>query len=276
MIRQNLHTHSCYDDGRDPIKTMVESALEKGFTHLGFSGHGQNPADSCAMSPEKEARYLSDIEAVRRKYGERIQIFTGIEQDSQGKKYRKEDPFQYVIASVHAVPREGRLLNVDEAEDIMKDFLAAVYQGDFRAYARDYYAEVTRQADDPDADIIGHVDLLMKFNEGEKYLPFDDPEYLAYAKAAIDRLLEAGKIIEINTGAIARGYRSEPYPHMTLLRYIQEKGGRVMINTDCHDARHLLDGYEQALQAAREAGFDELMVFNGENFEPVSIEKFAE
>ena len=36
---QNLHTHSTYCDGADTPEEMIETALEKGFTSIGFSGH---------------------------------------------------------------------------------------------------------------------------------------------------------------------------------------------------------------------------------------------
>lgn len=32
MIKQNLHTHSQYDDGKDSIDEIVQKAQERGFT----------------------------------------------------------------------------------------------------------------------------------------------------------------------------------------------------------------------------------------------------
>lgn len=40
MIKQNLHTHSIYCDGKDTIEAMALEAINKGFNVLGFSGHG--------------------------------------------------------------------------------------------------------------------------------------------------------------------------------------------------------------------------------------------
>ena len=40
MIKQNLHTHSLYCDGKNTIEDMTLEAIQKGFTILGFSGHG--------------------------------------------------------------------------------------------------------------------------------------------------------------------------------------------------------------------------------------------
>ncbi|UNT94012.1 hypothetical protein [Allobaculum sp. Allo2] len=38
-VRQNLHTHTQYDDGKDSLMAMTEEAIARGFTVLGFSGH---------------------------------------------------------------------------------------------------------------------------------------------------------------------------------------------------------------------------------------------
>ena len=52
MIKQNLHTHSVYCDGKDTIDQMVQTAIQKGFTILGFSGHGPCRYDEVAMKEE--------------------------------------------------------------------------------------------------------------------------------------------------------------------------------------------------------------------------------
>ena len=39
-MKQNLHTHTLYCDGKDSVEEMVRAAIDKGFTTLGFSGHG--------------------------------------------------------------------------------------------------------------------------------------------------------------------------------------------------------------------------------------------
>ena len=68
---------------------------------------------------------------------------------------------------------------------------------------------------------------------------------LRAALAALDRLKSAPVLFEINTGAIARGYRISPYPDPFLLRAMQDAGVKLMLNSDCHDRRFLLCGFDQ-------------------------------
>ena len=73
MIKQNLHTHSIYCDGKNTIEEIVLSAIEKGFTILGFSGHGYNrPIDDYSMTRENTKLYYSDVEYVKNKYKDEI------------------------------------------------------------------------------------------------------------------------------------------------------------------------------------------------------------
>ncbi len=36
----NFHTHTVFCDGRNTPEEVVLSAIEKGFSAIGFSGHG--------------------------------------------------------------------------------------------------------------------------------------------------------------------------------------------------------------------------------------------
>ena len=63
-------------------------------------------------------------------------------------------------------------------------------------------------------------------------------------------------LLEVNTGGVARGYMTSPYPAPFLLNAWREWGGEVIINSDCHDARLLDTGYEQAEELLLSLGYD--------------------
>ena len=100
-------------------------------------------------------------------------------------------------------------------------------------------------ADRDDIDIIGHFDLIAKYNEGNNLFDETHPRYLAAAKAAIDRLLAAGKPFEINTGAIASGYRTVPYPAPALLSYLRGQGGKVILSSDAHSPENIAFSFDR-------------------------------
>ena len=98
-IKQNLHTHSIYCDGKDSIEDMVQEAISRNFTILGFSGHGHLDIDSASMSVENTKSYIQDVIHMKEKYKDKISIHLGIEQDMLGRMESKSC-FEYVIGSM--------------------------------------------------------------------------------------------------------------------------------------------------------------------------------
>ena len=82
-MKQNLHTHSIFCDGKDTIEEMTLEAISKGFDILGFSGHGYLSIDDGSMRDTKG--YISEVERIKSKYSSSIQIHLGIEEDMLGR-----------------------------------------------------------------------------------------------------------------------------------------------------------------------------------------------
>lgn len=273
MIKQNLHTHSQYDDGKDAIDEIVQKAQERGFTILGFSGHGYYAKDDSSMTPEKTKQYIQDVRQAQQQAPNGLKIYLGIEEDSMAPIENVED-FDYVIGSVHYLEHNGKIYPIDYSKEQFDEMLKEGYQNDINALAKDYYLAIERQAQNPNIQILGHLDLITKYNEDQSYFCFDDPKILSYAKVAIEQLVKAGKIFEMNSGAMARGYRNSPYPSIELLKLIYEANGKILINTDSHHKEYLDYGMQICLDLAKQIGFKTLEMFNGKNFESKNIEEF--
>ena len=279
-MKANFHTHTLYCDGKNTPEEMILEAISVGFDVLGFSGHSYTSFDEgYCMSREQTEIYCTEIRRLAEKYKDQIQILCGIEQDRYADDSASD--FDYAIGSVHAffkpcesLPEKypggiiaadgGCYIYVDWTSEALEWAVRNLYNGDSLALAEDYYETLASFSGDPDVQIIGHLDLLTKFEEmlpAEGKQPLFDTEHPRYVKAArqaIEALASAGKIFEINTGAMAKSYRSMPYPSLPLLRIIRESGGRIMINSDCHEAGKLDWAFKQAAEIAREAGFTAL------------------
>lgn len=271
MIRQNLHTHSTFVDGKDTLEEMVETAIEKGFTCLGFSEHAYLPQDDVCISPESTEEYIRQVNELKQKYEGRIDIFLGLEQDIC---FRDPHPqvYDFIIGSGHYLEKDGQYLSVDDTAQITKKMVHEWYHDDFLSYAKAYYSQLKQMADWEEVDIIAHLDLLMKFNEDQSFLSFTDEEYLKLAADCIDAL--SHKIFEVNTGAISRGYRKSPYPHRALLEYMNKKGVQICLNSDCHNRPDLDCYYGEALELIRSCGYTSMMALTKEGFKEVSIDQF--
>ena len=270
MIKSNFHTHSTYCDGADSIEKMVLTAIEKGFTDLGFSGHGFTPDDlSYCMTREKTEQYLRDINAVKLKFSDKINIYCGVEKDYISAE--SNDKYDFVIGSCHYILKDGIYYPVDMSADGLKAVIKA-FDGDVIAASKEFFrneADVVRRTE---CDIIGHFDLISKYFSacGIEVTP----EYLKHAEEAVDALVPYGKPFEINTGAIARGIAHGIYPSVEILKMILDRGGKITLCSDCHN-KHFLDCYfKESLELAKEIGFKSIISRHGDSFEEFSIEEF--
>ncbi|MBE6589621.1 MAG: histidinol-phosphatase HisJ family protein [Ruminococcaceae bacterium] len=255
LIKSNLHTHTSFCDGADSPEEMVKTAIALGMETIGFSGHAYTSFDlSYCMSLDAMEAYRQEVDRVRKLYGDRIHILCGLERDFYAEY--PERPFEYEIGSVHYVLLDGEYCEIDSKPNQIPDTVREHCSGNFYKYSREYYRTVASFADRVDkCDIIGHFDLITKYNEDGHMFDVEDPRYRRPAFEALDALLEKGMLFEVNTGAIARGYRTKPYPELSMLRYIAERGGRVTLNSDCHKKENLLCAFPFTLQMLKYAGF---------------------
>lgn len=258
MITVDLHTHTTYCDGKNTPEEMVKAAIEKGLSCLGFSVHSYTYFDeSYCIKKDRVGEYKSEINLLKEKYKDKIKILCGVEQD-----YYSDEPtdgYDYVIGSVHYIKTKDVFLPVDKSGEILADSVKKYFKGDFYSYVEEYFKNVSDVVYKNNVDIIGHFDLITKFNENGKYFDEKNERYIASYKAAVDRLIPYNIPFEINTGAITRGYRSTPYPSVDILRYIKEKNGRVILSSDSHSSSSLCFGFEECEKTAREIGFGNVL-----------------
>lgn len=268
MIRENLHTHTKFCDGSNTAEEMVLKAIELSFTDLGFSGHGYTEFDKSYCMKDTEG-YKKEILSLKEKYKGKIRIWLGIEKDS----FSVEDTsaYDYTIGSVHYVLKNGKYIAVDHTAEIIKKAVEELYGGDYALFIKDYYKEVSSVADKTDCDIIGHFDLITKFLDS---LGLEETEgYLSEAYKAVEHLVLKGIPFEINTGAIARGYKKNPYPSFKILQKIKELGGKIIFSSDCHDKEYLDCYFSESLKLAKKAGFTKRTVISENGFVEIGLEE---
>ncbi len=252
MICSDFHMHTVYCDGKSTAAEMVESAIAKGLTTVGISGHGFTDFDGhYCMTKENTLKYAADVNACKEKYGDKICVLLGIEQDYFAG--RAIIPIDYTIGSVHYLHwGEDVYTPVDESPEQLRYAVREGFGGDVYAAIESYFACVGDVVNKTGADIIGHFDLITKFCERGFDIDMNHPRYKRAYTDAVDRLIETGKPFEVNTGAISRGYRTSPYPAFPVMRYIASRGGKIIFTSDSHHADNIayaFDDWEKAYRA---------------------------
>ena len=254
MIPAIYHTHTHFCDGKNSPEEMVLQAIALGCPELGFSGHCLTEFDQrFCMSKAGTQEYIRQIRWLQEKYGDKIKILIGVEQDYYGAI--TDDPFDYRIGSVHYIEKDGCYLPVDEERQLQIDNVNKFYNGDFYAFIEDYYKTVADVYRKTQCQIVGHFDLVTKFNAAGDLFDPRHPRYQAAANRALEALMDAPVVLEVNVGGIARGYTTEPYPARDLLTKWLAAGKPIHYSSDCHDSSQLLFGYDIYQAHVRACGY---------------------
>ena len=248
----NFHTHTTFCDGESTPEEIVIAAMEKGFSAIGFSGHGYTAFDT-RYCMRDEAGYLHTLRQLRKKYGEKIEIYIGLEEDAFA-PVRREN-YDYIIGSSHYFRHNGRYYPIDSGPEYFKECLE-LFDGNISALAESYYCCFCDYILRRKPDIVGHFDLITKFDEIGSSLFFANEEYNRLAERYLRAAMKSGCFFEVNTGAISRGYRTTPYPSENLLYVLKKEGGRLILSSDSHSAGTLDFWFDEAKALLREIGFD--------------------
>ena len=266
MRYSNLHNHSTFSDGKHSLEENVRSAIEKNMLSLGFSDHSFTPCDtSYCMWESQYDRYLETIARLKAEYAERIPLYAGMELDY----YSETDltAFDYIIASVHYIIKNGVCYPIDHSPAQQHECIQDAFGGDVFAMAKHYYDMLTEHVAKVKPAFVGHFDVITKFS----IMPEEDERYQRIAAEALKEILKHCPYVEMNTGAISRGWRKVPYLNAQLLSIVKENNGEVVLGSDSHHRDNLTFYFDECVEILKENGFDHISVFNGKGFDKMAI-----
>lgn len=267
MRYSNLHSHTNYSDGAHSIEENIKAAIASGMISLGISDHCYTYFDTsyCVKADALDA-YKREVRSLKEKYAEQIEIYLGIELDGFATLPDRAD-YDYIIGDCHYVETPDGYRAIDLAKE---DFLGLVrdyFDGDPVKLATSYYGSYAEQVTRMRPELLGHIDLCTKYSLVDE----SDPRYVKAATEALAASLEVCPFIELNTGAMSRGYRKEPYPAVFLLDEIRERGGRIVLSSDSHSADCLTYWFDEAVELLRSRGIGSIAVYKGGRFEEIGI-----
>ncbi|MCR4742391.1 MAG: histidinol-phosphatase [Treponema sp.] len=261
----NLHTHTNFCDGKNSPEEMVLSAIQKNFTILGFSGHSMYPfASDWHIAPREHEAYVKEIRRLAEKYKSQIKILCGFECEyipsfsiPEKTHFGELNP-DYLIGALHYLETPQGNFTVDDSTENVKEGLEKLYKNNGKEVVCQYFDLQRQMLKKGNFEIWAHPDLVRKRNGILKFFSEDENWYK-------EELLETAKvaaktdvIVEINTGAIARGAMDDFYPSYQFLEILHDYKIPVCVNSDCHNAPDLDTAFDRAYDRARKIGYKEL------------------
>lgn len=270
MYLQNLHTHTYYCDGVDTPEEIIIAAVEKNFASVGFSGHSyMKYSPMFVKQGDKTEEYKKDILKLKEKYRDRIKIYLGLEVEMYSEPVLHG--YDYLIGSVHYLKCGEEYVCFDKSEKDVEIVIDQYFGGDGMKYAKAYYETLAQLPAYGNFDIIGHFDLITKHSDNREFFDTTSKKYINAAIEAAEAL--AGKIpfFEVNTGAIARGYRKSMYPSIAFIKELKRLGFGAIITSDCHDKTMLDCKFDEATELLKYCEFKEKYILTDCGFTAVSL-----
>ena len=222
-IRGDLHAHTDWSDGRDPMEAMVQEARTRGLEYIAITDHSVGRGIANGLSPERLRSHIKRLKEVERDAGG-IRVFRGTEMDIRADgslDYADEvlAELDWVVASVHSAMGQ-------EAAVMTERIIGAM--------------------NNPYVSAIGHLTTRLI---GERK-PVD-ADYDAIFRAAA----ATGTALEIN-GSLDRLDLKD-----THVRRARELGAMLVITTDAHTTEALAN-LEYGVKVARRAWCEARHILN--------------
>lgn len=263
-MKTNYHTHCYYCDGIKSPREYVLEAIKRGFSSLGFSSHAPlEGQDDWTMKPERLSDYLKEIDNLKQEFKDEINIHLGMEIDYLPSENRFEKykgcNLDYSIGAVHMLwsDKHCKYYSVDSTLDECSFQITDVY-GSAEGYVREFYKTVRDLIKQGGFQILAHFDLIKKFNRGEMFFTEEEAWYREEVLKTLDILKKTDIILEVNTGAVAKGYREVPYPSLWILEECKKRDIKICLNSDVHSPEKIEYFFDEALDLIKNSGYTEL------------------
>ncbi len=225
-IRGLFHVHSTYSDGIATVGEMALAAKQMGFEYLGIGDHSQSAAYAGGLSPSEVKKQREEIDTLNESL-EGFTVFHGIESD---------------------ILIDGSL---DYPERILAtfDYVVASVHSNFGLSEAQMTKRIIKAIENPYTTMLGHpTGRLLLAREA----------YKVDLIAVIEAASEHNVIIELN----AHPQRLDL--DWRYLKVAKEKGVKIAINPDSHNAAGLYD-YRYGVGIARKGWLRRSDVINAMN-----------
>lgn len=269
----DYHVHTEFsDDSVYPMKTVIQGAIAMGMNEICLTDHvdyGVKIDWDCGKQIQYRngeplanvdyPRYMFEIDRMKRLYGNKIRIKTGLEFGIQKhtipdfQRLFERYAFDFIILSIH---------QVENQEFWTQDFQRGRSQ---KEYQQRYYEEMLAVVRDyKDYSVLGHMDLIARYDLAGVY-PFEK------VRPVIEDILRIviadGKGIEVNTSSHRYGL-TDTMPSANILKLYRDMGGRIItIGSDSHKPEHLGAYIRETQALLKSLGYKQFCTF--EHMRPI-------
>ena len=245
----DYHMHTNFSDGKDTYLNYLEVARKKDLAEIGFTDHiTLAPVDRCVKEVDFPV-LRENLKNLCNNFSEDVQVRFGLEMDYFPEKEEEIRqtisffPVDYVIGSVHFI--EG--WNFDSDRSLYGKW------SNNELY-RKYFELVQQSAKSGLFDIIGHFDLIKKFQ------CWPETDQTSLFEETLKIMKEANVVIELNTSGMDRPC-NEFFPSREILSLACKLGVPVTLGSDAHEPNQVARHFDLAVSFLKEVGYTKITRF---------------
>ena len=226
---QDLHLHSefSFDSYTDPEEN-IKAAIRNNIKIMAFTDHMDNFCQNDRDISFDLKDYFSTIYKFREKYKNQIKILAGVEvglayeNSDKINQFIDENPFDFIIGSIHAV----------EFKDIWSN--RKIIEKNPKYYFRKYYQYMLESIKScKNFSVLGHIDYIDRYIKDKSVIP-DFSFYEDLIEEILKELIKTNRGIEYNPAGF-RNDLSYANPKDKILEKYMNLGGKIItLGSDSH------------------------------------------
>lgn len=261
----DYHVHSAFSgDSQADLDLIIKQAIKLGMKDICITDHQDFDYPYEGLKFELDFKqYFSTLNVLKDTYADKININIGIEMGLEPFLVKQINstitsyPFDFVIGSSHLVNR-------------IDPYYPGFFEGrsDKECFIEYFEAILENLETINDFDVYGHIDYIVRYSPN-KDANYSYSEFSLYIDKLLIKIIEMGKGIEINTGALRKGLTSTN-PCLDVVRRYYELGGRIItVGSDAHYPEHVGADFNKAASILRCCGFKNYTIFR--NRKPILL-----
>ena len=262
MIKYDFHMHSTNSlDGRQSVEEACITAIEKGLCGIAITDHADINFFVKDKTLDRFTNLISDLESARKKFGNKLEIFTGIEvaeylTNPEGAEQTLAlTEYDVVLGSIHTVLMDGipdSYSRIDFGSMTMDKIIAFVDL---------YYDKMLEMIENTSFDILTHLTCPLRYINGKYGRELDINIFKGKISNILSEVIRREIVLEVNTSGRAEEKKFFMPDRDILEAYYEMGGRRVSIASDAHVSRNITVGFDDAEKMLKEIGFNGYYIF---------------
>lgn len=250
IFDSHVHTEHSFD-AKDSVEVICAQAQERGVMGISFTDHYECDRVEQFRCGEIEKTF-SQLPRYQEQYWGQLRITKGIElgqphqaPDEADRILAAHPDLDFVLGSVHvgAPLTDVSEMNFNDpairVSDILDYYFRACY--DLAVWGR--------------FDVMAHLGYPERYIWGRYRIPVDFTPYEDLIHATLERLIQTGKGLEVNTSGYRQGL-GKTIPVLRIIKEYRQLGGEIVtLGSDAHRAEDVAADFDIAMDILTSAGF---------------------